>query len=216
MSLAAFSQKKETRDVESFSAISLGISGELYITQGSPQDVVIEADESSLDKIVTEVKDGILKIRQEKPWRQNLKNVTIRVTVPEIEGLYLAGSGSMIAERAINTEEISIKVSGSGKIKLQEVKADEIGIAVSGSGNILIAGGAEEMDLAISGSGSVKAGDMVVDECSVRMSGSGNCEVNVSGELEARISGSGRVTYFGNPEIDAVVSGSGRVKKAER
>lgn len=214
ISLAVFGQQKETRDVDTFSAISLGIAGELYFTQGSPRKVVIEADENSLGKIITEVKDGVLKIKQENGWNQNLKNVTIWVTLPEIEGLYLAGSGSMLAEKTINSEEIELKVSGSGNIKIQELKAGEIGIAVSGSGNINLGGSAEEMDIAISGSGNVKTGDLEVDECSVRISGSGNCVVNVTGELDAKISGSGGVSYFGSPEVDVTISGSGKVKKA--
>ena len=177
VTLAAFSQKKEERDVESFSGISLSISGDLLLTQGNPQQVVIEAEENSLGKIVTEVKDGVLKIKREKGWRQNLKNVTIWITVPEIDGLYLAGSGSIVAENSVNADELEIKISGSGSVKLEELKSNEVGTAISGSGNVHLVGTANELDIAISGSGGIKAGDFEVSECSARISGSGSCVV---------------------------------------
>jgi hypothetical protein len=215
LTISAFSQKKEERNVDSFSGIGLSISGDLYLTQGSPQEVLIEADEDILEKIVTEVKDGVLKIRKQKGWGQNLKNVSIWVTVPEIDGIYLAGSGYIIAEKPVISEEIEINISGSGKVNLQELGGDEIGISISGSGDAIIAGTADEADIAISGSGKVLAKGLEVSECDVRISGSGSCEVNVTGELGARISGSGKVIYFGTPVVDAKVSGSGRVKQGE-
>ena len=41
VTLIAFSQGKEERDVSSFTGVSLGISGDFYLTQGSPHKVVI-------------------------------------------------------------------------------------------------------------------------------------------------------------------------------
>jgi hypothetical protein len=211
LSLSAFGQQKETRDVPAFTAVSLGISGDLYFTQGSPGEVVVQADESSLDKVITEVKDGVLKVKRAKgTW--NLKNVKVWVTAPEIEGFYLAGSGNIIAEGNINSDELQMKVSGSGNIEVKDFQGEEVGIALSGSGNVMMAGSAEELGIAISGSGNVNTGKLSVSECSVKISGSGNCSVNVSGELDAKISGSGSVTYSGRPQVDAVVSGSGKVK----
>ena len=213
VSIAAFAQKKEERDVASFTGVSLSISADVLLTQGSPRKVIIEADESSLEKIITEVQNGELKIKKEQAWRQNLKNVTIWITVPEIDGLYLSGSGSIIAEKTLTAGELEIKVSGSGKIDLQALKGDEIDVAVSGSGKVFLTGNADEMGIRISGSGGILAESLEVSECSVQISGSGSCEVNATGELDAKISGSGSVTYFSNPQVDAVVSGSGRVRK---
>ena len=211
LSLGVFGQQKETRDVPSFNAVSMAISGDLYFTQGSPREVMVQADESSLDKVITEVKDGVLKVKKEKGTR-NLRNVKVWVTAPEIEGFYLAGSGNIIAEGKVESDELDLKVSGSGNIKLQDLQGEEVGIALSGSGNVEAAGSAEELRIAISGSGNVNTGSLGVSECSVRISGSGNCQVNVSGELDAKISGSGNVTYSGRPQVDAAVSGSGKVR----
>lgn len=208
---AVFAQQQEERVVPSFSGVSLGIAADLYLTQGSPAKVIVEGDESSLENIVTEVKGGILIIRNEKRWTRKIRNVNIWVTTPEIEELNLSGSGSIIAEGPVNTEELEMKVSGSGNITLDELTGDELDAAISGSGDIYLTGSVGELDIRISGSGGIKAPSLTVDECSVKISGSGNCEINAGKELEAHISGSGKVIYFSNPRVNAFVSGSGRV-----
>ncbi len=212
--LIAFGQGKEERDVSSFTGVSLGISGDLYITQGSPQKVVVQA-ENNMDEIETVVKDGVLRIKTDN-WNSKIKGAKIWVTMPEVESLNVSGSGDIVAETPINADELELKVSGSGTIDISELKGDEIGAAISGSGDIKLAGSADEMELRISGSGSVYADGLKVSECGIKISGSGSCKIDVTGELDASISGSGRVTYYGNPQIDARVSGSGRVRKGDR
>ena len=210
---SGFAQTKEERNVSSFTGVAVSLSADVQLTQGSPQRVVIEASENDLENIVTVVRGGILEIKREPLWRGNLKNVTIWITMPEVDALNLSGSASILAERALTADELEIKVSGSGKIDLRELKGNELSIIISGSGNVNLAGMADEMDIALSGSGGVRAQSLTVSECSVRISGSGNCDVDATDELEARISGSGRITYYSNPEVDASVSGSGRITK---
>jgi hypothetical protein len=212
--LIAFGQEKEERDVSSFTGVSLGIHGDLYLTQGSPQKVVVQA-EKDLDELETEVRDGVLRIKTDN-WNSKIKGVKIWITMPEVESLNVSGSGDLLAETPIDAEELDLKVSGSGKIKIPELKAEEIGAAISGSGDMVLAGAAEEMEIRISGSGDVHAEGLKVSECGIKISGSGSCKIDATGELNVSVSGSGNVTYYSDPQIDARVSGSGKVRKGDR
>lgn len=212
---AAFSQNKETRDVGKFNTIGLAINAELYLSQGSGHEVIIEAPEDQLAKIETEVKNGNLKIKTES-WRTKFKNVKIWVTMPDVNGLYMSGSGKLMAETPIKSNDLEIRVSGSGKVKISELSGEELGISISGSGDVYLGGSAEEIGLSISGSGGLHAADLKVSEVDARISGSGSCSVDAIDELDASISGSGRVTYYSNPQVNASVSGSGKVKKGDR
>jgi hypothetical protein len=212
----AYSQKKEERNVPVFKEISLGISGDLYFTLGSPQKVEVEADEAVLGKLLTEVKDGVLKIRFENWNMSSNKPVTIWVTVPEVTGLYISGSGKIIAEGNVSTDNISLKISGSGKLTLSDLKAGSIEAAISGSGDINLTGYGEKMEIAISGSGNIFGENFSVTGCEIAISGSGGCRIDATGKLEARVSGSGDIYYFSAPQIDASVSGSGKIRKGER
>jgi hypothetical protein len=212
--LFAFGQDREERNVSSFTGIGLGIAGDLYLTQGSPQKVVIQA-ESNLDKIETVVKDGLLRIKTDS-WNSRIRGAKIWITTPEVDVLHVSGSGKILAETSIEAEELELKVSGSGMIKIPELMGDEIEAAISGSGDMVLAGSADEMEIRISGSGDVHAEGLSVNECGIKISGSGGCRINATDELDVSISGSGNVTYYSDPQIDARVSGSGKVRKGDR
>ena len=211
--------ENEEREVSSFSEIALHVPGKLYVEQGNTQSVKIEAKSSTLEEIITEVKDRKLTIRF-KSKNYFFKTFTpgkieIHVTVPEVDGLSVSGSGDIIAEDEINTRILDLAISGSGDITLDELKAERVKSAISGSGDIIINDGgvADDFSVSISGSGDVKAGGFEAKDVMVRIAGSGNCTITSNGSLKARVAGSGSVYYNGNPQIDSSVAGSGKVKK---
>ena len=209
--------EEQERNVPSFSKIALHISGKVYLKQGREQSVRIVAKESTLEDIITEVKDKTLNIRfPNNHWFGNFDRgkIEIYITVPEVNGLSVSGSGD-IASDEIKTGNLDLKVSGSGNIGIDELAAERVSSAISGSGRINIDSGddGDELSVSISGSGNFNAEGYEADDVSVRISGSGNCKVKSNGSLKARISGSGNLYYNGNPSIDSSVSGSGKVRK---
>jgi len=210
--------EKEIRDVSEFSKISLNVSGKLYLEQSDRQRVEIVAKSSTLEDIVTEVRGGELIIRFKNRnffWRSfNPGSIEIYVSVPEIEGLSVSGSGDIIAGERITSQQMSLAVSGSGNIKLDDLHTNRLKASISGSGSLVIASGgmAEDFEASISGSGSVKAEDFEAENVEVHVSGSGNCIIHAVEKLRARVAGSGSVYYSGNPQVDSSVSGSGRVR----
>jgi hypothetical protein len=206
--------QSEKRNVEAFNAISMGVPGELYITQGDRVSLEVKGDQDDLEDLVTEVRNHTLVIRYERTgWNFGRDRVTIYVTTPEISEISLGGSGKVISENSLESDQLELKVSGSGKMELM-LNADEVEASISGSGNMTLSGDADEVQLTISGSGSLDAEELEVDRYEVRISGSGRSRINVGDQLNAEISGSGSVYYTGDPDkVISNVSGSGRVKK---
>lgn len=209
--------KEEVREVSPFSKIALRISAKVHLEQGDKQSVRIEADSATLEEIITEIKDRTLNIRYPntnifKRWDPG--KIEIFITVPEVDGLNVSGSGDIISGE-INTRILDLLVSGSGNIKIEQLSAEHVTASVSGSGNIFIEEGgvAEELKARISGSGNIDARGFEAKNIDAQISGSGNCSVISNGAIKARISGSGNVNYSGNPSIDSSVSGSGKVKE---
>jgi hypothetical protein len=211
--ISVSAQKTEDRTVGNFTSISMGISGDLYVSQGLTPKLTVEADAEILPLIITEIKNDDLKIRFSQNRVKSKTPIRIWVTTAKIEGLYLSGSGNIITETNIKTKEIELKLSGSGNINVKDLSCDEVDAAISGSGNIDITGSADELSMAISGSGNCNADDLKTKETDIKISGSGNCKVNAEKDLTVAISGSGSVFYAGNPIIDASVSGSGKIRK---
>ncbi len=207
---------KESRDLKGFTSVGFGIAGNLYIKIGPEFSVELEGEKNDLEEVITELSGGRLLIKQEN-WRFNFREkVTVYITMPELEGLGVSGSGKAEILDSVKTEDLDLSVSGSGNLFTSGLTVENIECSISGSGNIRLGGGnVTDAEVSISGSGSFN-GEMVKSETmEVRVSGSGNCTCYVTGSLEASVSGSGNVTYKGNPKIDARVSGSGRVRSSD-
>jgi hypothetical protein len=209
---------RENRDVKGFDRISYGISGSLKVSIGPEFKVVLEGDKDDIREVITEVSDGRLRIRMSN-WRFSFnEKVNVWVTLPELTGLSVSGSGNAeVLDPLRNLDDLNLNVSGSGKLKTAEVVTGELDCSISGSGDIFMASGnADHGDISISGSGSYSGPDFEIDDLEVRVSGSGSCLCRAGNSIRAGISGSGNVTYNGNPEkIDARVSGSGHIRKAK-
>lgn len=212
--------EEQNRKVDPFTEISLRIGAKVHLEQGAKQNLEIVAKSSTLDEIVTEVKDGKLIIRfpnKDYFWKTfQPGEITIYITTPEIDGLGISGSGDIIAENEIKTKILDLGVSGSGNIRLSELSAERVKAAISGSGDIVLAGktASQDLSVAISGSGNFKGLDFSADDVSIKIAGSGNVDVEANKNLYVRLAGSGNVTYKGKPMIDQSIAGSGKVRSA--
>lgn len=212
--------EEQNRKVDPFTEISLRIGAKVHLEQGAKQNLEIVAKSSTLDEIVTEVKDGKLIIRfpnKDYFWKTfQPGEITIYITTPEINGLGVSGSGDIIAENDIKTKILDLGVSGSGNIRLSELSAERVKAAISGSGDIVLASkvAAQDLSVAISGSGNFRGFDFSADDVSVKIAGSGNVDVEANKNLYVRLAGSGNVTYKGKPMIDQSIAGSGKVRSA--
>lgn len=209
----AQSDTKETREVKGFTKVSFGVSGNLYINFGPEFKVVLEGDRKYLDEIITEVSGTRLVIKKEN-WRFHFdEKVTVYVTMPEIEGLGVSGSGKAEIKDAVKSDELNLSVSGSGKLYANEISVSNLDCSISGSGDIILGNGtASKTGISVSGSGNFTGESVKINAADIHISGSGNCTCNVTESLIASVSGSGNVTYEGNPRVDAHVSGSGKVR----
>jgi hypothetical protein len=207
-------QSVETRSLPDFNQLKTGGSWDVILKKGDRAEVLLEAKNLNLERVIAEVKNGTLDIYLEKG---NYRNVDLKVTVTyqDLEGIHSSGSGNLKSTDAVVADELKISLSGSGNASFNEVVSDKLALTMSGSGDLTIRGGSTgQVTLKQSGSGNFKAGDLEAQDASIEKSGSGNAALTVDRTLSVRASGSGNVAYKGNPSLnDIKVSGSGRVVK---
>lgn len=214
---SALAQNKETRNVGSFDEIIMRVSGKVLVTQGDKDEVILEGDDELLEDIETEVRGGRLNIKNKRArwWSNNNSRgrLTVYITVKKLRGAFINGSGDIISQNTLKTDDFIASISGSGDIEL-DLEADYTEAKISGSGNIELSGKSDKVKLSISGSGKYLAEKLIAGDYKVSMSGSGRGSINVTGDLDVRISGSGKIYYMGKPSsVNTSVSGSGSVKK---
>jgi hypothetical protein len=219
MSSASIAQKRETREVAAFTKISFRTAGKVYVKQGSPQKVEIEGTAQMLEKIKTKVEDGKLSIGPEEKWNNwNWSNddtqISVYITVANIETLSVSGSGELIAQTLIKAANLKLNVSGSGSLTA-EIEATDVDADVSGSGGIALTGKCRNIDADVSGSGRVKINGAIAGEAEFDISGSGKVEASGSAEtVKTDITGSGKVLAASlvTNRCDVEISGSGDIE----
>lgn len=206
--------QSEKRDVGSFTSISMGIAANLYIEQGPRTSLELEGDRDDLEDILTEVRGSSLEIKyRSRNWRIGRDRVDIYITLPDIERISMGGSGKIMSEGVLSSDDLDLKLSGSGKMSL-EIRADRMDVSISGSGQMALSGVADRVELSISGSGNYQATELESDQYKIRISGSGRSSIWVNEEIDASLSGSGSIDYRGDPEkVYSNISGSGKIRK---
>lgn len=202
----------QTSDYEGVS-----VAGNFYVTliEGKEGSITLKGESNLLEAVVVEIKGDLLHIKAED--RVNLKpsqglKIEISIPVEKINKVALAGSGEIKNAFNLKTDLLSVKVAGSGDIKLN-VQTTELEATVAGSGNIELNGITSHLKGSIAGSGSVDAYKVQAENAEITIAGSGDYNVNCSNELNVRVSGSGNVNYKGKPEkVDTKVAGSGKIK----
>ena len=147
--------EKETRNLSGFTKVNFGVSGDLYINIGSEFKVVLEGEKSLLEEIETEVSGSKLVIKKDNWHSHGNEKVTVYITMPELTGLGVSGSGKAEIKDAVKAEDLDFSVSGSGRIVTADLALGKLNVGISGSGDVIIGGSGEaaSADVSISGSG---------------------------------------------------------------
>ena len=202
---------KETRKIDVFNEISMPISAEVIVKQAAFPSLEIEGEANIIKILRTEVRNGKLYLSFDQNWVRTTSKLKIYVSTPTLSYVYVSGSGNVISDNRIVTENLTLNLSGSGTIDVAADVRKKLTLKHIGSGLIFAEGNTKNLDVNFSGSGEVQAFKMIADNVDVNLSGSGVCETNAQNNLYVNISGSGDVYFKGNPSVRKFITGSGRL-----
>jgi len=213
--LLAGSVVEEKRQVPAFDKIELRGVGTLQIVQGSETSVTVRADESVQKLLRTEVVESELRL-----WKEPLPvvivpsdSVTWIVTVKDLKSLSVSGSGKVKADQ-INTPELRISIAGSGKISFGSINAENLLLQSSGSAFFESERlQAQNVKCDISGSGTVRISAVEVKRIETCISGGGDILLRgIASESTVDMSGSARYNALDleSDRVRVANSGSGR------
>jgi hypothetical protein len=183
----------ETREVSGFTQVRLSGFGSLNVTQTGAESLTISADDDILPHLTAEVINGTLELGVKPRLSfKSMKRIVYTVTVKSLEGIQLAGAGTIHAA---------------------DIRASSLSVAISGAGDMTISGGAHAQSVKISGAGNYNAREFQTDIAEVVITGAGNARVSASQSVSATVSGAGAVTYYGTPQVSQRITGIGSVKQ---
>ena len=203
---------EETFQITDFKGLQLKCSADVFVTQGEEFSVVAESHANILDNLELQLDGDVLKIDLDGCNRDF--QLKLFVTMPEVTFLKVSGSGDIIGENLFSSENLTLRMTGSGDMDL-ELDYETVNAKITGSGTMNFTGICEEFDYTISGSGDINSFGLISNSGFVDINGSGDSEVFVNEFLSVKISGSGDVAFKGNPdEIVSDISGSGDLRDA--
>lgn len=190
------SVETETREISSFTKVSVKGSTDVHITHSDNFNVKVKGYHNIIPYLRTYVENGTLEIKFESDKAIHKNNAEVYISMPVLEGLKTSGSGNIdVKGNFENVEHFDASISGSSNISIEKALA-------------------ENLKLSISGSGDFKSFGLEAEEADVNLSGSGRAELTVHERLNVKISGSGDVYYKGEPgDVQVKISGSGKLRK---
>jgi hypothetical protein len=203
----------EYRRTSYFNRLELYFPAEVIIRQGVAKDIEIVAQGNLINLVISRVSGNTL-ILDDNGRLRGINNIKIYIQVPDINGVFVSGSGKVISDNKIFSKNISLRLSGSGLIDMALDVNNILEADLSGSGLIFLEGDTYKGIYDISGSGKIESFDMHTDITDVAITGSGRCETTAYNNLDVTLSGSGSVWFKGNPRISKYISGSGKIFNA--
>src|SRR4030095_8700577 len=165
-----YDENAQVRKVSNFHGVSVGSGIRLFLSQGKEQAVAVSAEDSKfIEKIITEVRDGVLKIRIENKmwngWRGD-KKLKAYVTVTQLD--YLDVSGGSIAKLAdeISVNDLDADISG-GSIIEGKLKGNSFKVDLSGGSIATLDGSFDKASIEASGGSIFKDFSLAVNTCDV-------------------------------------------------
>lgn len=214
----SYTNTTETRVLDPFNRVRLSNALNVNIVQGDEQSVVVKADDSVIDKVKTEVKDGLLRVYIDEEWFRRVFNnktnkVTVDIVVPELTALD-AGGACNVNVSGFRNENFTVKASGASDINLSEFIVEGItSCEVSGASHLKLSGKGEKVIIHASGASNVVSKNFATNVADVHASGASDVDVTAYDEIRVDCSGASDVDYYEHPKaVDVSTSGASDVK----
>ncbi len=192
---------------EKFSKIKVSSGLDLYITQGDKQKIVLEADENLHDIIITEVKDGELKIYTEQSiW--NAKARKIHVTVTNLELVSATSGSDVYTENTLNVDKINVICTSGADIRMA-LNANTVQSSATSGSDIELAGNTNQHTSSATSGASIDAYNLLSKNTTVNVTSGADINVYASESIDARATSGGDIDFKGNPKKVNKQSSSG-------
>lgn len=189
----------KTFKVGGFEKIVLTGSVDVKYVQGDTVSVTAKGARKMVERLDV-TSDGMslyVKCKPEKGVNINIGSgsAVVYVTSPDIIAVSITGSGDFRSKGHVDTDNMKIKVKGSGDVSFAGIICDTLDVSVFGSGDVELK--------------KVKAAVTMLD---VKGSGDIRARFAGSGSVESRVFGSGDISLKGTVRSEKhVVKGSGDV-----
>ncbi len=202
----------EERSVSNFDKVKGSTGLDVYLTEGTENKVVIEADENLMDLIETNISNGKLTIRASKNIGR-AKSKKVHVTFVNLNSIEASSGADVISNSIIRAEKLTLDCSSGADLEV-EVVSKELYVETSSGADIEVSGKASTLYANASSGSDIDARKLKAISCNAKASSGADITVNVKENLDAKASSGGDIRYYGDPvSVTKKDSSSGSIIK---
>ena len=202
---------KENRELTTFHALDVGGAFDITLRQGTPQSVIVSADDTIMPHIITKVKNGELEISTKGSLQKTTK-LQIDIVVANIDNIDLSGACNLQTLDFISSNELDIECSGASSSEMQ-LRCKKLSIDFSGASDGTLIGSTKTLYIEASGASSLDCRKLNADVVQVDASGASSIELIANKTLDIEASGASSVDYTGKATATIETSGASSVDK---
>ena len=195
-SLYVSGQRREVRQVSGFTGIDASSVFNITVTKGSAESLTIETDESVMQYVRSEVRNGVLHLYLDTGAgraTRNIRTLKASIVMRDLESVSLSGSTSLTANDLFTPATFTGKCSGASNLTVN-INARKLEIGASGSSKIhMKANVTGDADMNLSGTSRVRG---EVKANIVKFNSSGVSAVDLTGsatDVKMDVSGTAKI-----------------------
>jgi hypothetical protein len=205
----------EARQVSGFHAVEVSGVGTLVLSQGEKESLRVEADDTVLPYLISEVKDGKLHLHiKNNVSLKDTQPIRYLLTVRNIDTLTLTGATAGEVSR-LKTDRLQLTLTGAGRCKMEAQEIGKLTVLVTGAGEIALNGKADNLNLTMTGASRYAGSDFAVQDAQVKITGASYAVLHSQNSLSVSATGASKVEYRGKPNVKSHVSGVSKVLAIE-
>ena len=185
---------------------------DVYLTEGTENKIVVEADENLMKLIETNISNGKLTIRSSKNIGRS-KAKKIHITYVRLDKIEASSGSDVIGSSVIKSQTLSLDCSSGADIEV-EVFTNELYAETSSGADIEVSGKTNIFHANASSGSDLDARKLQSITCNAKASSGADITITVNENLDAKASSGGNIRYYGNPDLaDEKQGRSGSIQK---
>lgn len=189
----------EERNCSPFHSVHVSSNINLNLLPDSEQKVNVNADESIVADIITDVKDSVLYIYTNKRFYN--RKIKADVSTKDLRVLNLSGASRAKTIGSFITPSLKMKVSGAGSAYIDLEQADFVDLDILGASTVNLSGNADVLQAEVLGASKLNAEKLVTNSIKIAARGASSANVFAVESAELKASGASKINCEGNPAI---------------
>lgn len=192
---------------DSFEKIEVSQGIDVILTQSKEYALTVEADDNLHNLLMTEVKDGTLKIYFKENVGQR-KESKVYLDMPSLSGINTNSGASVTGKNTFELDKLSLDASSGSEIEVR-VQGQEIKATTSSGSDITLTGDCKSLFANSSSGSDIDAKGLTAQEVEADASSGADIDVFCTERFVASASSGASISSDGNPKITDLNKSSG-------